>query len=99
MQTSSDDAPAARMTREELRGLPGMPQEADGPVFNAPWEARAFAMVLALHERGLFTWPEWSQAMAPPIDIAHQAAHADLGHDYYQYWLKALESLVNTLPA
>jgi hypothetical protein len=33
-----------------------MPWASEGPVFNAPWEARAFALVLALHERGLFTW-------------------------------------------
>jgi nitrile hydratase accessory protein len=86
-------------TEVSLPDLPGMPRTADGPVFNAPWEARAFAMVLALHERGLFTWPQWSQALARQIDIARQAGDADLGHDYYQYWLKALESLVNTLPA
>jgi nitrile hydratase accessory protein len=87
------------VTEVSLPELPGMPRNADGPVFNAPWEARAFAMVLALHERGLFTWPQWSQALARQIDIAHQAGAPDLGHEYYQYWLKALESLVNTLPA
>jgi nitrile hydratase accessory protein len=85
------------MTEVSLPELPGMPRNADGPVFNAPWEARAFAMVLALHERGLFTWPQWSQALARQIDIAREAGDADLGHDYYRYWLKALETLVSTL--
>jgi nitrile hydratase accessory protein len=79
--------------------LPGMPWASDGPVFNAPWEARAFAMVLALHERGLVTWPQWSQALAHQIDAARLAGDADLGDSYYRYWLQALESLVNTLPA
>jgi hypothetical protein len=37
-----------------------------GPVFSAPWEAQAFAMVLALHERGLFTWPEWARRWPHP---------------------------------
>ncbi|HEY2146106.1 MAG TPA: nitrile hydratase accessory protein [Steroidobacteraceae bacterium] len=87
------------MSPMPLPELPGMPWAKDGPVFSAPWEARAFAMVLALHERGLFTWPQWSQALARQIDIARQDGRADLGHDYYQYWLLALESLVNTLPA
>jgi nitrile hydratase accessory protein len=84
---------------ENLPELPGMPRSDNGPVFSAPWEARAFAMVLALHERGLFTWPQWSQALAQQIELGRQAGDADLGHTYYQYWLQALESLVNTLPA
>ena len=44
--------------------MPGLPQDAGGPVFSEPWEAKAFAMTLRLHERGLFTWPEWAQALA-----------------------------------
>jgi len=98
MHSSSDDAPAARMTREELRGLPGMPQEASGPVFNEPWEARAFAMVLALHERGAFTWPQWAAALSHQIHLAQAAGDADLGDSYYRHWLLALESLVKNLP-
>ena len=38
--------------------LPGLPRDAEGPVFREPWEAQAFAMALALHARRLFTWPE-----------------------------------------
>ncbi len=37
--------------------VPGVPRDADGPVFREPWEAQAFAMTLALHERGVFTKP------------------------------------------
>jgi hypothetical protein len=37
--------------------IPGIPRDADGPVFREPWEAQAFAMAVALHARGLFTWP------------------------------------------
>ena len=35
--------------------VPGIPRDAEGPVFREPWEAQAFAMALALHERGVFT--------------------------------------------
>ena len=31
--------------------IPGIPLDDDGPVFREPWEAQAFAMTLALHER------------------------------------------------
>ena len=40
--------------------VPGIPRDEDGPVFREPWEAQAFAMALALHERGVFTWNEWA---------------------------------------
>ena len=39
---------------------PGVPVDAQGPVFREPWEAQAFAMTLALHAKGLFAWPEWA---------------------------------------
>ncbi|KLN55133.1 nitrile hydratase accessory protein [Variovorax paradoxus] len=73
---------------------PGMPRDADGPVFNAPWEAQAFAMTLALHERGLFTWVEWAEVLAAQIAAAQAAGDPDTGNTYYRHWLAALESLV-----
>ena len=73
---------------------PGMPRDADGPVFNAPWEAQAFAMTLALHERGLFTWAEWAEALAAQIAAAQAAGDPDTGNTYYRHWLAALEGLV-----
>ena len=86
------------MTDPVLLNLPGIPLKADSPVFKEPWEARAFAMVLALHQRGLFTWPQWAAALSRQIKIAQAAGDADLGHTYYQHWLLALESLVKDLP-
>jgi nitrile hydratase accessory protein len=82
------------MTPEALLRLPGMPVEAESPVFNEPWEARAFAMVLALHERGLFTWAQWAEALSRQIARAQAAGDPDHGDTYYQHWLLALESLV-----
>ena len=73
---------------------PGMPRDADGPVFKEPWEAQAFAMTLALHERGLFTWVEWAEALAAEIATAQAAGDPDTGDTYYRHWLAALEGLV-----
>jgi len=86
------------VNHEALKDLPGIPLRENGPVFNEPWEARAFAMTLALHERGVFTWPQWAAALSREIDRAHASGDADLGDTYYQYWLLALESLVKDLP-
>ncbi len=67
--------------------LPGMPVDADGPVFAEPWQARAFAMTVSLHQRGLFSWGEWAAALAAVIA-------ADPDAPYYDQWLTALEGLV-----
>ena len=66
----------------------------DAPVFSEPWQAKGFALVLALHERGLFNWNEWAQALARQIADAQASDDADLGGTYYRHWVGALESLV-----
>jgi nitrile hydratase accessory protein len=85
-----DRAAAARATQE----VPSIPHDSDGPVFREPWEAQAFAMTLALHERGVFTWPEWASALAAEIKRAQAAGDPDSGETYYSHWLAALEKLV-----
>lgn len=72
----------------------GQPRDDGSPVFREPWEAQAFAMTLALHERGLFSWSEWAAALAAQIRDAQAAGDADLGDTYYHHWLAALEALV-----
>lgn len=74
--------------------LPGQPMCGVEPVFREPWEAHAFAMTLTLHQRGLFTWPEWASALSAQIAKAQAAGDADLGDTYYRHWLAALEALV-----
>lgn len=49
-------------------------------------------MAVSLHEKGVFTWPEWAQALASEI----KAAPADDGSHYYEHWLTALEKLVES---
>ena len=79
----------------DLQACPGLPAGDDNaPVFAEPWMAQAFAMVLQLHQTGLFTWPEWAAALSAQIAAAQAAGDADLGDTYYHHWLAALESLV-----
>jgi nitrile hydratase accessory protein len=85
------DPAAARYAAEVV---PGLPRDAEGPVFREPWEAQAFAMTLALHARGLFTWPEWTATLAAEIKRAQAAGDPDTGETYYWHWLAALERLV-----
>ena len=80
--------------RRATEALPSIPRDAQGPVFREPWEAQAFAMALALHQRGLFTWPEWAATLADEIQRAQAAGDPDTGETYYRHWLAALERLV-----
>lgn len=74
---------------------PGVPTgNTDAPVFAEPWQAQAFAMTLQLHQRGLFSWPEWAAALAARIAAAQAAGDPDRGDTYYRHWLAALEDLV-----
>lgn len=83
-------AAARRVTQE----VPGIPHDAEGPVFREPWEAQAFAMTLALHERGVFTWKEWAATLATEIKRVQAVGDPDTGDTYYLHWLAALERIV-----
>ena len=84
--------PAA--AREATAAVPGLPRDEQGPVFREPWEAQAFAMALALQQRGLFTWSEWAAALGEEIKRAQRAGDPDTGETYYRHWLATLERLV-----
>lgn len=81
-------------TPDLIAALPELPRDAAGPVFREPWEAQAFAMAVALHERGAFTWSEWAAALAAEIKAAQACGDPDTGETYYRHWLAALERLV-----
>ncbi len=70
-----------------------LPSQFEDPVFKAPWEAQAFAMTLALHERGEFTWKEWAQTLAAVIAEVRERGEPDTGENYYRHWLTALERI------
>ena len=86
----------AQAALEATRAVPSIPRDADGPVFREPWEAQAFAMALALHARGVFSWKEWAETLAEEIKRAQAQGDPDTGETYYRHWLATLERLVAT---
>src|SRR5215472_18153137 len=88
-----DSASLAAAVSSLQAELPALPLDAQGPVFKAPWEAQAFAMTLALHQRGEFTWKEWAQTLAQVIADVRQRGETDTGENYYVHWLTALERI------
>ena len=81
----------------QLCPLPGQPESEGEPVFDAPWQARAFAMAVHLNEQGVFTWTEWSERLAGLIENHETHATIQNSDDYYRVWLKALEAIAKDL--
>jgi nitrile hydratase accessory protein len=81
--------------RDARNAVPDIPSNSAGPVFREPWEAQAFAMALALHERGMFTWSEWAAILADEIRRAQRNGDPDTGETYYRHWVAALERIIS----
>ncbi len=81
----------------DLGGVARIPSKEGEPVFQAPWEARAFAMALTLFDQRYYTWQEFQDHLI--AEIASQGAPADPGQGaamgYYEHWLCALEKLLS----
>lgn len=54
----------------------------DGPVFDEPWQASAFALAVALQDRGVLDRADFAAALGAALEG---------GHDYWDAWLVALE--------
>jgi nitrile hydratase accessory protein len=90
-ENSSIEPEAARLATE---AIPSIPHDANGPIFREPWEAHAFAMAIALYDRGLFTWSEWAAKLGEEIKKAQATGDPDTGETYYRHWLTSLERIV-----
>ncbi len=96
-----DDAVRLHMTLAEVAAhcandgmaMPLPPGESTAGHFAEPWQAHAFAMVLILHQRGVFSWPQWADTLAGRIRAAQLRGDPDDGSSYYGHWLDALEEL------
>ena len=74
-----------------MEGQAALPRKNGELVFEEPWQGRVFGMAVALHERGLFEWEEFRQALIARI----AAAEAGPGpFVYYEIWLQTFEDLL-----
>ncbi len=83
-----------RLDPGRLAALPPLPRDEEGPVFDEPWQAQAFALVVKLSEQGHFTWKTWAQTLAEELAAASARGEPDDGSRYYHHWVAALERLV-----
>ena len=82
------------VTAERLATLPTLPRNEDGPVFEEPWQAQAFALAVKLSELGHFSWTTWARTLADELARAEARGEPDDGTHYYRHWVSALERLV-----
>ena len=68
-----------------------LPRENGELVFQAPWEARAFGLAVALSQQDLYEWREFSAELAAKIAAADQNNGPA---SYYARWVASLEELV-----
>ena len=83
------------MIAELERDGPAAPPRRNGElVFAAPWERRLFGVTMALHERGMFAWGDFSAHLID--EIARWTASAAPGdaYAYYECWDRALTRLL-----
>ena len=77
------------MTVPQSLNIPG---DGDGPVFDEPWQARGFALVVALCRDGHYEWDEFRDRLIAEIGAADAAGDTAAG--YYDHWLAAAEKLL-----
>ncbi len=53
-----------------------LPRQNGALVFEAPWEARAFGLAVALNEAGVYPWRDFSQGLAAETAALEAAGHS-----------------------
>ncbi len=75
----------------DLQIVPAIPLDEDGAVFNSPWEAKVFAVIVSLHQQGHFAWTEWADTISDEIAKDKGSLPET---PYYELWLRAAERII-----
>ena len=63
--------------------------------FAAPWEAKAFAMIVEMAQAGHFAWSDWVDCFSKEVAVATAIdAAGGIVPSYYEQWLNAAETLL-----
>ncbi|WNZ26621.1 nitrile hydratase accessory protein [Leptolyngbya sp. NK1-12] len=79
-----------------MQGVAAIPRQNGEPVFTAPWESRAFGMVVALCNQGKYPWDDFKERLIAEIKVADckQEQISEAEFHYYEYWSTAFEKLL-----
>ncbi|HCB0503645.1 TPA: nitrile hydratase accessory protein [Klebsiella variicola subsp. variicola] len=75
----------------------GLPRDEEGPVFDKPWQAKAFSLIVHLHRAGLFPWAEWVRTFSEAIKAAPAQPGESVNDAYYRQWATAMENMITAL--
>lgn len=74
---------------------PAAPPRSNGElIFDSPWEGRAFGLVVALAEQGVFSLADFQAELIAAIARWDALGEPVEDYRYYECWLSALEQLV-----
>ncbi|KAB1190445.1 nitrile hydratase accessory protein [Haloferax sp. MBLA0076] len=80
---------------EDLVSSGAIPRRGDEPVFEEPWQARAFGLVLSLCDDGVISWDAFQRQLVEEIGTAPSDSNGEgPNHVYYEHWLRAFEKLL-----
>jgi nitrile hydratase accessory protein len=82
------------MSLEDARGADGLPTEDEEPTFDAPWQARAFALAVAVTDGDAPDWHAFQRELVAAIDDGVGEDREDTEEAYYRGWLTAIETLL-----
>src|SRR5919197_6696815 len=68
-----------------------LPRKNGELVFEAPWEARAFGLAVALTEQRRYTWDEFRSRLEAELGTGPEDGTPS---DYYQRWLASFERIL-----
>ncbi|MEQ8660536.1 MAG: nitrile hydratase accessory protein [Gammaproteobacteria bacterium] len=79
-----------------MGGAVALPRRSGELVFHDDWERRAFAIAVALCERGLFDWDTFRDQLIAEIDQTGETSERPdpSAPGYYEHWLASLEKVL-----
>ena len=90
-----EESPVTQRRIADMEGSTALPRQSGELVFHDPWEGEAFAIAVALCERGEYPWHDFQQQLITHIAAADRPeVPPETRPTYYESWLAALESLL-----
>jgi nitrile hydratase accessory protein len=78
----------------EMSGAVAYPRKNGEPVFDAPWQSRAFGMVVRLHRSGVYPWDDFKKLLIEEVSKQPCKESPPDSSEYYQQWVDAFWRLL-----
>ncbi|WP_331235959.1 nitrile hydratase accessory protein [Natronorarus salvus] len=82
------------MSLDDARTAEGLPTDGEEPVFDSPWQARAFALAVATTDTSPLDWHTFQAELVAAIDDGIGEDGEGIEEVYYRQWLTAIETLL-----